>query len=480
MSLTDPRLDELRRFVEPAALEAALRSKARLGGSLALNLVRIGVVDEVVFAEYATRRYSLRRVALEDVGRPDPALVQRVPGEVVREGGLIPLAVGEGERLVVGVIEPLSDDQLREAEFFAGARVEPCVITLSEFRLVCSEVTGIASPLPSAPFATQTSAAPEECIRCAEALEPAAAEWVVSYHEQIRASGSVGTVDDAGDETAEAGEPPPAPPEIPQDAPTDHGAAPSQAPKSSRSDSDAVTPRATQELPAGLRPIGALAGAAASASNAAAPMSSVPDDGAPARGRDPSDAVEVVRGPGLEGVFGAPVSLIDRMGYPGTFARAVVRNMLRSIADAESTDDIMRELTDGFGLIYPTAIVLSVRANLLQVWHECLFRGPRSLVGCRIEYEDVQPWDRVVRESVAFRGRLGSADPLRILLGRDLGRDTLVIPISIRLRTVAVLVVDGAYRGDLESIGGQYEAVESALNEAFVRVLRKRRVGADV
>lgn len=471
-------------FVPNRAIAAALRAKAALGGSLGLNLVRVGAIDEALFASYAVRRYDLTAGDEQLVDSIHPDATRLLPGEIVHEGGLLPLRVDDDQCLLVGVVEPVSAPRIEEAEFFAGLRVEPRVVTMSQFRRAFERVTGHSAAVDDSCASPGDCADPLGCLQCAEGLEPTAADWVARHLTgSVEVGRMVSSERPIVTQTA-APTPPPLPSDELRQAVTAAAPAvlssdgfPGGAGRRVRFDSGPQDAMPAREDLTPIDPVPAIALAAAQRGGALRPVSAPLAAEAVSSGEHARPAP--ARRVDSEGVFGPPNQIVDRMGHPSVFTRSVVRNTIRALAETTSADETMAELAAGLAMSWPTALVFSVRAGQLVVWHAAMYRRPRNVVGFRFDIDGTDPWDRVVREGASFRGRLGPSDPLRQFVGRDLGRDTLIVPIAIRQRTIALVVLDCGYETELAAAGGQWEALETAINDALVRILRQRRPSPD-
>ena len=80
-------------------------------------------------------------------------------------------------------------------------------------------------------------------------------------------------------------------------------------------------------------------------------------------------------------------------------------------------------------------------------------------------------WQRVRTEQLTFRGALLPDDPLRVLIGRELGSDTLVLPLVMNRRTVAILVLDNGRYQQLPSCGGLFKPFDEAITGALRRMI---------
>lgn len=450
-----PEFVPLQAVVGDDALAAAFAAKSELGGSLALSLVRVGVLDEHAFLRSHLHSGVWREADATLVEACSDAMMRHVPPEIVSGFGMLPLQVDVTGSLVVGVAEPVQRPRLDEAEFFAGMTVVPRLVPWTAFRRAYQRLTGrTVGELPQFPL-LDDPLTQDACLRHLTTVEELANAWVRAQRELPPTRAERVDVPPA----VAASEPPIV--------------------------RVVATPASNQPTP--IEPVEAVSAAGRrdraqpTAARTMEPRLSTP---AAEFGEEPPSVRSARGGQGRataasDGIYGPASTVVDRMGHPSAFVRSVVRNMLRAFQSAATTDELMLELAEGLGLIYPITVVLSVRAGQLHVWQASLYRGPREILARRFEYEAVEPWDRVISEGLAFRGRLAPRDPLREMLGRDLSRDTLLFPIAIRGRAVAVVALDAGYEGELTPAGGQYEAVEGGINDALVRILRTRRAVGD-
>ncbi len=121
-----------RGYVPPARLEQALRAKALHGGSLPLNLVLLGDLNEHVLAAAWGRRHRYRRASADELSGIELSTFELLPIEIIYDTGLLPLRRVGDARLLVGVVDPVEPERLDEAQFFAGMELEPCIVTATE------------------------------------------------------------------------------------------------------------------------------------------------------------------------------------------------------------------------------------------------------------------------------------------------------------------------------------------------------------
>jgi len=683
-------------------IERALRSKAESGGSLALNLVLHGAVDEELLAHFYAQHFGFERVNAHDVRNIRPEIFHLIPTEIIYDNGVIPLRRETDSSLAVGVIDPSEPERLEEAEFFASLKLKPMVMRVTEMAEAFERMTGQSWKVPfdelertqrmhstgggeaeaivelidamievepiierrigeldmSQSLAEQVDAfvepstrlprtkplgqhrgaqphAPDHGVTTPMAVIEEASETpsvVVSTaafmpsarghdlasasHDEendepvIRAyvgredfSPPRGTtsVDDlpyvAEQETGDRGEDATMemarismeaieegiaryaergtfggePPDSDDDASAFDGATTRflfdrAAAMEDRSNEDRVVhdevdaafaaARSTTRLPysgdgpstngeATSRDTGELANLSmqsrAQAVSRTLRLSAVigTHDATILGGEGPEAAIEgyrersnttnehtirdstprpsvaiartthrttpthgnevvraarerrltpsVTSGPwvvptvdstfvdGAEGRFDAPGGISSAMGPAAGTTRAAFRCALKCVESAVHRDAIAAELVDALGLVYPTALMLTVRAPQMVVWRATVRRGPTFLASQVFDINDGSVWHRVVGENVAFRGALCEHDPLRVLLGRELGRDTMLIPVVMNRRAVAVIALDAGYEGELAPAAGQIDPMLRAVESALRRVILQRK-----
>ncbi len=127
------------------ALEQAVRLKERHGGSLAVNLVITGALDDQTLVSFYRERYDVEPVTEEQLARIDRDMFRRIPVEIVYDAGIMPLWL-EGEednpRLAVGLIDPSEPEVLEEAAFFAAMELAPKLLTIGQMARHYQRLTG--------------------------------------------------------------------------------------------------------------------------------------------------------------------------------------------------------------------------------------------------------------------------------------------------------------------------------------------------
>lgn len=126
------------------ALEQALHLKTRQGGSLAVNLVVAGAIDDLTLASFYSDRYQIEHVTEEELRAVGREAFGLIPVEIIYDAGIFPLRLeGESqERLVVGMIDPSEPDVLEEAAFFAGLELVPRLLSIGQMARHYQRLTG--------------------------------------------------------------------------------------------------------------------------------------------------------------------------------------------------------------------------------------------------------------------------------------------------------------------------------------------------
>ncbi len=128
------------------ALEQALRLKERQGGSLAVNLVITGALDDQSLATFYRERYDVAPIEEAQLLKIDRAVFSLIPVEIIYDTGILPLWVeGEDEdepTLIVGMIDPSEPQTLEEASFFAAIELKPRLLTIGQMTRHYQRMTG--------------------------------------------------------------------------------------------------------------------------------------------------------------------------------------------------------------------------------------------------------------------------------------------------------------------------------------------------
>lgn len=166
-----------------------------------------------------------------------------------------------------------------------------------------------------------------------------------------------------------------------------------------------------------------------------------------------------------------PARIFDASGPAQGPVRAAFRSAIKGLSVCGSREAIAREIVESLGIVFANVMLLHPRMPQLQVWDASLRRGSPRLIGAEIEMAEGGFWQRIRAEQLTFRGALLPDDPLRQLLGRELGNDSLIVPLNMNRRTVAILVLDNGRDQALPSFGGLFKGFDEAVTGAFRRMI---------
>jgi hypothetical protein len=176
-----------------------------------------------------------------------------------------------------------------------------------------------------------------------------------------------------------------------------------------------------------------------------------------------------------QGSFGRPARIFEATGPAAGVTRAAFRTVVKGLDVTDERDAIAREIVEGLGLVFATACLMTLKVPGLAIWQLSQWEGSPLVIGRRFDMPDDSLWARVTSEGVAFRGRIPDEDPMRRILRGRLGNDSIVMPLAMNRRTIAVLLLDGATRGDLPGLAGQFEPFDAAVTGAFRRMILNRK-----
>jgi hypothetical protein len=166
-----------------------------------------------------------------------------------------------------------------------------------------------------------------------------------------------------------------------------------------------------------------------------------------------------------------PARIFDATGPAQGPVRAAFRAAVKGLNACGSREAIAREIVESLGIVFANVLLLQPRLPHLQVWDASLRKGTARLVGAEFEMVDEGFWQRVRTEQLTFRGALLPDDPFRLLIGRELGSDTLVLPLTMNRRTVAILVIDNGRDQALAACGGLFKPFDEAITGALRRMI---------
>jgi type IV pilus assembly protein PilB len=139
--LSTRRLGELlleRGLVTPDQLEQALKSRQDPRERLGQTLVRLGMLEESDVVELLGQQFSLPVADAERLSQADPAVVQLIPEQLARAGGLLALR-RDGETLEVAVGDPLDVVSLDHLRAITGCDLRLWIVRPSEVREAIDE-----------------------------------------------------------------------------------------------------------------------------------------------------------------------------------------------------------------------------------------------------------------------------------------------------------------------------------------------------
>ncbi|MBS0658965.1 MAG: PilT/PilU family type 4a pilus ATPase [Verrucomicrobia bacterium] len=113
--------------IEPDQLERALVAQRQIGGALGEHLVRQGAVDDVHLLSALSAQTGLQYVQLPKIAVP-PGVLKLVSLDTVRKRRLLPIHL-DGQRLLVGFVDPRDLDAIRQAEVESGHAVRPVLLS---------------------------------------------------------------------------------------------------------------------------------------------------------------------------------------------------------------------------------------------------------------------------------------------------------------------------------------------------------------
>jgi type IV pilus assembly protein PilB len=129
--------------VDEAQLREAQAYQRNGGVRLGEALVKLGFADEAAIARALARQQGLPFVDL-DKGRISEALIARIPAEIAREQGLVPL-MEKGGKLIVAVDDPLKRILADQLQFMLGGEVACALCTPGALKRALDRYYGVAS-----------------------------------------------------------------------------------------------------------------------------------------------------------------------------------------------------------------------------------------------------------------------------------------------------------------------------------------------
>ena len=115
------------RIVPVSKIEEALQSQVFLGGDIEIILLEMNVVAEDVLSAYRAALFDLLPATREEVMRASREALRRVPRDLARSLGIVPIHYDAGT-LVVAAWEPLYEARLREVEAQLGCELSVRIV----------------------------------------------------------------------------------------------------------------------------------------------------------------------------------------------------------------------------------------------------------------------------------------------------------------------------------------------------------------
>ena len=122
-------------LISESDLKEAYRIQQVQGGTLSLNLICIGAIDDRELAQFYSRYLDLRILTEPHGLHIQPHVFTCLPTEVIFDLGIMPIHYTNYERdnLIVGIIDVTGYSKLEEASFFAELELVPRVISAGFF-----------------------------------------------------------------------------------------------------------------------------------------------------------------------------------------------------------------------------------------------------------------------------------------------------------------------------------------------------------
>lgn len=139
-------------------VEQALQRQVIFGGDLATNLLELGLVDEVVLADYLGRVLRLPVYPAEYLMAVDQGVLRMMPWKVATEHRIVPVKV-HGDKMVIAAAGPVPRGALDEASFLLGMELIPNLVL--EFRLAMALNRYYGVQMPARLASLQRKIAPD-------------------------------------------------------------------------------------------------------------------------------------------------------------------------------------------------------------------------------------------------------------------------------------------------------------------------------
>ena len=150
-------------------VEQALQRQVIFGGDLATNLLELGLVDEVVLADYLGRVLRLPVYPAEYLMAVDQGVLRMMPWKVATEHRIVPVKV-HGDKMVIAAAGPVPRGALDEASFLLGMELIPNLVL--EFRLAMALNRYYGVQMPARLASLQRKIAPDFEVDASPVVAP--------------------------------------------------------------------------------------------------------------------------------------------------------------------------------------------------------------------------------------------------------------------------------------------------------------------
>lgn len=494
-------------------LERAVRRKTDEGGSLALNLVLEGAVDELRLAKFYVQKMHLDPVPEETLDKVDDMTFSLIPLEIIYDSGILPLKIKDEDTLVVGLVDPTDRELIAEATFFCGYNLELNLITVSQmayhfFRLAKQpwkirpdEAMDLMRTDPSSPVAAQVDKLLEQTEMLDQQIEEELESSLdVTYQsgDEIPSSkfertpsvvmaGSVADeiselqignarLDETGPHAAISDATSPLRRiQVPADAIAEMGLADSGALSESKVvEGEAVTSAgpmrvlgikvgaALQQDPGVLRPV---------ITDRVSQFKERPKTKVPSRAASTN----------LDASIENYLLLLTRMASTLTStdegAATAVDQLRERLAAARKRNELGDAILDSMAQYFQSTVVFTLNGPRAVIWRANLNGVVRSeKVGEKIELATRGILHRISEERLFYWGPLSASSPLRKVLEVDHNHNVLFAPVELRSKTILIVYFDSG-TDVCPAPGSSLERLLVDLSKGLERVILLRKRG---
>jgi hypothetical protein len=518
------------------ALESALRRKEREGGSLALNLVLAGAVQEDNLVAYYQRKLGLPRATAEQLEQVERATFELIPLEIIYDSGILPMHLVDEENLAVGLVDPTDRGLIAEATFFSGYSLVQHLLSVSEFakqfeRLARQEwkitprelvrLERLFEPEPEvAEEVLEQADAMESRLEAALAADLDEVFEIEPYdgeEDAVVSGGRIVLSEAAASRVRTLSLPSLTPTETPvvlrgeQFAPIPSSGRVEVAPVTLQGvgPRDAADPRVSTALVAEaavfdpyantgdhvivegeaetevgpVKVLGIRLDGGPKAKVDSGVLASVIGERSSGFGNRPKTAVPTI--PGSTSTLDAEhqqyfrllTRLRDTFGPPDPAASESIERIIVDLAGARSRDALGDSLLLHLKDLYHGVSVLTLNGPRCVVWR-CTQDGERAaaLEGASADIDEGGILHRIAQERVFYWGPLPKGSRLRAATKIDHGFPVFVAPVELRSKTILIVALDGGLR-PFRSPGDGFETMLVETSRALERVILLRKRG---